>query len=75
MKPFAPLLILHLTPLQPRFYSISSSPLVHKGEMHLTVAVVQYKTEDGFGPIHYGVCSNYLRDVLYGEPLYVFVRR
>ncbi|XP_047348938.1 nitric oxide synthase, salivary gland isoform X3 [Vespa velutina] len=74
VKPFAPLLILHLTPLQPRFYSISSSPFVHKGEMHLTVAVVQYRTKDGSGPIHYGVCSNYLRDVLYGEPLYVFVR-
>ncbi|XP_031367225.1 nitric oxide synthase, salivary gland isoform X1 [Apis dorsata] len=74
VKPFAPLLLLHLTPLQPRFYSISSSPDVHQGQIHLTVAVVQYKTQDGFGPIHYGVCSNYLREVSDGEPLYVFVR-
>lgn len=74
VKPFAPLLLLHLTPLQPRFYSISSSPDVHQGQIHLTVAVVQYKTQGGSGPIHYGVCSNYLRDISDGEPLYVFVR-
>lgn len=42
VKPFAPLLLLHLTPLQPRFYSISSSADVHQGQIHLTVAVVQY---------------------------------
>ncbi|CAK9823130.1 Nitric oxide synthase, salivary gland [Anthophora retusa] len=74
VKPFAPLLLLHLTPLQPRFYSISSSPDVHQGQLHLTVAVVQYKTQGGSGPIHYGVCSNYLREISDGEPLYVFVR-
>ncbi|XP_076232753.1 nitric oxide synthase [Calliopsis andreniformis] len=74
VKPLAPLLLLHLTPLQPRFYSISSSPDVHQGQIHLTVAVVQYKTQGGSGPVHYGVCSNYLRDISDGEPLYVFVR-
>lgn len=45
VKPYAPVLIFHLTPLQPRFYSISSSPLVHLGQIHLTVAVVQYRTK------------------------------
>ncbi|XP_043579281.1 nitric oxide synthase, salivary gland [Bombus pyrosoma] len=74
VKPFAPLLLLHLTPLQPRFYSISSSPDVHQGQIHLTVAIVQYKTQGGSGPVHYGVCSNYLREISDGEPLYVFVR-
>ncbi|XP_076182998.1 nitric oxide synthase isoform X1 [Ptiloglossa arizonensis] len=74
VKPLAPLLLLHLTPLQPRFYSISSSPDVHKGQIHLTVAIVQYKTQGGSGQDHYGVCSNYLCDVSDGEPLYVFVR-
>lgn len=34
-----------------------------------------FKKLDGFGPIHYGVCSNYLREISDGEPLYVFVRR
>ncbi|KAK9297866.1 hypothetical protein QLX08_008617 [Tetragonisca angustula] len=74
VTPFAPLLLLHLTPLQPRFYSISSSPNVHQGQIHLTVATVQYKTQGGSGPVHYGVCSNYLREISDGEPLYVFVR-
>ncbi|XP_008546993.1 nitric oxide synthase, salivary gland [Microplitis demolitor] len=74
VKPYAPLFVLHLTPLQPRFYSISSSPLVHKGQIHLTVAIVQYKSQGGTGPIHYGVCSNYLNEINDGEPLYVFVR-
>ncbi|XP_034942004.1 nitric oxide synthase, salivary gland [Chelonus insularis] len=74
VKPYAPLFVLHLTPLQPRFYSISSSPLVHQGQIHLTVAVVQYQSQGGTGPIHYGVCSNYLNEIHDGEPLYVFVR-
>ncbi|XP_011860822.1 PREDICTED: nitric oxide synthase, salivary gland [Vollenhovia emeryi] len=74
VTPFAPLLLLHLTPLQPRFYSISSSPQVHRGQIHLTVAVVQYQTQNGSGPVHYGVCSNYLRQISEGELLYVFVR-
>ncbi|XP_032680802.1 nitric oxide synthase, salivary gland [Odontomachus brunneus] len=74
VTPFAPLLLLHLTPLQPRFYSISSSPCVHRGQIHLTVAVVQYQTQGGSGPVHFGVCSNYLREISEGELLYVFVR-
>ncbi|XP_012275116.1 nitric oxide synthase, salivary gland isoform X2 [Orussus abietinus] len=74
VKPLAPLFVLHLTPLLPRFYSISSSPMMHRGQIHLTVAVVQYKTQGGSGPVHYGVCSNYLRSVPEGESLYVFVR-
>ncbi|KYQ52059.1 Nitric oxide synthase, salivary gland [Trachymyrmex zeteki] len=74
VTPYAPLLLLHLTPLQPRFYSISSSPQVHRGQIHLTVAVVQYQTQNGSGPVHFGVCSNYLRQISEGELLYVFVR-
>ena len=31
-----------LEPLQPRLYSIASSPLVTPGEMHLTVDAVRY---------------------------------
>ncbi|XP_011646208.1 nitric oxide synthase, salivary gland [Pogonomyrmex barbatus] len=74
VTPFAPLLVYHLTPLQPRFYSISSSPQVHRGQIHLTVAVVQYRTQNGSGPTHFGVCSNYLKEISDGELLYVFVR-
>jgi nitric-oxide synthase len=74
VTPYAPLLIAQLSILQPRFYSISSSPLLHPDQVHLTVAVVVYKTQDGEGPVHYGVCSNYLQDVPVGEEVCLFVR-
>jgi nitric-oxide synthase len=74
VTPYAPLLIAQLSILQPRFYSISSSPLLHPAQVHLTVAVVVYKTQDGEGPVHYGVCSNYLQDVPVGEEVCLFVR-
>lgn len=62
-------------PLQPRFYSISSSPRKIKNEINLTVAVVRYRAEDGEGAEHYGVCSNYLQRLDGNDNLYIFVRR
>ncbi len=48
-----------LKKLQPRLYSISSSPKAHPDEVHLTVAIVRYDS-------HYrsrgGVCSTFLAD-------------
>ncbi|KAK9877354.1 hypothetical protein WA026_017750 [Henosepilachna vigintioctopunctata] len=75
VKPSAPLLIAQLPLLQPRFYSISSSPLKYPKEVHLTVAVVQYNTQDGKGPRHYGVCSNFLNDIQVGQDVCVFIRK
>lgn len=43
-KPPAALFVAHLMALQPRFYSISSSQKKYPNEVHLTVAVVKYKT-------------------------------
>ncbi len=62
-----------LRKLQPRLYSISSSPKAHPGEMHLTVAAVRYETH---GRVRKGVCSTFLADrVDLGEtPLPVFVQ-
>ncbi len=59
-----------LKKLQPRLYSISSSPKAHPGEVHLTVAVVRYHAhhrERG------GVCSTFLSDRVDGFQPKVFV--
>ena len=43
--------------IAPRLYSIASSPKAHPGEVHLTVAVVNYTTH---GRTKYGIASGYL---------------
>jgi sulfite reductase (NADPH) flavoprotein alpha-component len=45
--------------LQPRLYSISSSPLAHPGEVHLTVGVVRYELNERKRK---GTCSTFLAD-------------
>jgi sulfite reductase (NADPH) flavoprotein alpha-component len=61
-----------LRKLQPRLYSISSSPKAHPGEVHLTVAVVRYESH---GRLRRGVCSTFLADrVEKGTPVPVFVQ-
>ncbi|CAL8084386.1 unnamed protein product [Orchesella dallaii] len=74
VKPDATVLCTMLPMLQPRFYSVSSSPHAFNDELHLTVAVVTYKTRGGEGPTHYGVCSNYLNDIQVGTLVPCFVR-
>uniref|UniRef100_A0AAU3H1Z1 assimilatory sulfite reductase (NADPH) n=1 Tax=Streptomyces sp. NBC_01401 TaxID=2903854 RepID=A0AAU3H1Z1_9ACTN len=59
--------------LQPRLYSISSSPLAHPGEVRLTVSVVRYA--NGLGRDRGGVCSTYLADCADDGPVQVFVQR
>lgn len=59
--------------LQPRLYSISSSPLAHPGEARLTVSVVRYTND--LGRAREGVCSTYLADRADDGPVQVFVRR
>ena len=48
-----------LLPLQPRLYSISSSPKAHPGEVHLTVSAVRWERR---GRARKGVASTYLAD-------------
>ena len=52
-------LIAPLRKLQPRLYSISSSPKAHPGEVHLTVGIVRYELK---GRACKGVCSTFLSD-------------
>ena len=49
-----------LRPIQPRSYSISSSPLACPGELHLTVSVVNYERS---GRAKRGACSNFLSEL------------
>ena len=48
-----------LRKLQPRLYSISSSPKAHAGQVHLTVGIVRYES---LGRARKGVCSTFLAD-------------
>ncbi len=60
-----------LKKLQPRLYSISSSPKAHAGEVHLTVGAVRY---DSHGRVRKGVCSTFLADRATDAPVPVFVQ-
>ncbi|NWV16743.1 NOS3 protein, partial [Origma solitaria] len=70
----AALLLSQLPLLQPRYYSISSAPGAHPDEIHLTVAVVTYHSENGQGPLHYGVCSTWLARLQPGDTVPAFIR-
>jgi NADPH-dependent sulfite reductase flavoprotein alpha-component len=61
-----------LKPLQPRLYSISSSPRTDPHLVSLTVSVVRY--ENPAGRPRQGVCSPFLADAAPGTPVPVFVR-
>ncbi|MFI8240565.1 molybdopterin-dependent oxidoreductase [Streptomyces sp. NPDC085866] len=59
--------------LQPRLYSISSSPLTDPHLVSLTVSVVRY--ENPHGRPRQGVCSPFLADAEPGTPVPVRVQR
>lgn len=62
-----------LEPLQPRLYSISSSPLATPGELHLTVDAVRYDIADRR---RLGVASTFLADRLApGSTLRVYLQK
>jgi NADPH-dependent sulfite reductase flavoprotein alpha-component len=60
-----------LKPLQPRLYSISSSPKEDPREVHLTVSPVRYNFQ---GVPRRGVCSTYLADRSPGDQVALYVR-
>jgi sulfite reductase (NADPH) flavoprotein alpha-component len=63
-------LVAPLKALNPRLYSISSSPKAHPGEVHLTVGKVTY---DLHGRKRMGVCSTYLSDHKQDRPVRVYM--
>ncbi len=61
-----------LKPLQPRLYSISSSPKVTANEVHLSVAIVRYQHQ---GQARGGVCSTFLADRAADSGVRIFLQR
>ncbi|MGA0849064.1 MAG: sulfite reductase subunit alpha, partial [Chthoniobacterales bacterium] len=59
-----------LRKLQPRLYSIASSPKAFPEDIHLTVAIVRYELH---GRRRQGVCSTYLADRVEGGTMPVFI--
>ncbi|XP_072182138.1 nitric oxide synthase 1-like [Diadema setosum] len=68
-------LLTELPILKPRYYSISSSPKMYLGEIHATVAVIEYRVRGDSGPIHHGVCSTWLNRLSINEIVPCFIRR
>jgi cytochrome P450/NADPH-cytochrome P450 reductase len=62
-----------LSPLSPRYYSISSAPTADPARCSITVAVVEGPASSGRG-IYKGTCSNYLAGRRVGESIQATVR-
>ncbi|XP_078716711.1 methionine synthase reductase isoform X1 [Lampetra fluviatilis] len=65
-RPPASLLIEHLPRLQPRAYSIASSPLVTPGAAHVVFNVVEFAAGPGRPQAQRGVCTGWLAEVAVG---------
>ena len=63
-------LVAPLKKLPSRLYSISSSPLAHPGEVHLTVGRVAW---DSYERTRFGVCSDFLARIPEGTEVGVYV--
>lgn len=61
-----------LKPLQPRLYSISSSPKAHPNQVHITVSTVRYQHQN---KQRGGVCSTFLADRAEGRGARIFLQR
>lgn len=73
VSPSLPGLLKSLDRLQPRLYSIASSPKAHPGEVHLTVSAVRWDAKDR---TRTGIGSCYLADFARpGDVIPVFVQK
>uniref|UniRef100_A0A1Y1KHU1 NADPH-dependent diflavin oxidoreductase 1 n=3 Tax=Photinus pyralis TaxID=7054 RepID=A0A1Y1KHU1_PHOPY len=60
-------------PIKPREFSIASSFKAHKDEIHILLAVVQYKTK--LVKERMGLCSNYLANLRVGDHISVWIKK
>ncbi|WP_185859672.1 diflavin oxidoreductase [Blattabacterium cuenoti] len=65
-------LIQIMDPIKPRLYSISSSPIVHDSEIHITVSRHQFQID---GNIKYGYCSDFISKLKEGDILSFFIHK
>ena len=72
LRPSASLLMTQLPKLQPRFYSISSSPKVILDKINVTVGVVEWTPPNK--QKRYGVCSKWLEEINLQETVPAFIR-
>ncbi len=63
-----------LSPLQVRYFSISSSALLLPDKCNLTVGVIDEIAYSGKGN-YQGICTNYLKNLAKGQHLQAFVQR
>jgi sulfite reductase (NADPH) flavoprotein alpha-component len=61
-----------LTPVAPRLYTISSSPLVHGNEVHITVARKAFYAQN---EERFGLCSEFLGDLPIDTPLEFYIHK
>ncbi len=62
-----------LSPIAPRLYSISSSPMAHGPEVvHLTVSRHSFRVKE---EQRYGLCSGFLGELPVGTPIHFYIRR
>lgn len=61
-----------LKPIAPRLYSISSSPLVHENELHLTVGKHSFLLEDNQ---HFGLCSEFMGEIAVGTIFRFYIHK
>lgn len=61
-----------LHPIAPRLYSISSDKEAHDGELHLTVTINKFHTEE---IAKKGFCSSFLEDYPAGEPISFYIQK
>ncbi|ELU07757.1 hypothetical protein CAPTEDRAFT_221339 [Capitella teleta] len=71
----ATFLLTQLPLLLQRYYSISCCPAAYPGEVHATVAVIQFTTQDGKGEVHRGVSSSWLNEIAQQQIIPCYIRR